>query len=99
MKTFSVFFTPESKEDALDAYFWYEQYSPELGKSFHECLDSKIELLKQNPKTASYIYKDLRSSKIKKFPFNIIYKVTGSQIHVIAIFHHSRNPKEWRKRL
>ncbi len=99
MKPFSVFFTPESEKEALDAYFWYELHSAELGKSFQQSLESKLELLKQNPKTGSCIYKDLRSSKIKKFPFNIIYKVSNSQIQVIAIFHHSRNPKEWRKRL
>ncbi len=84
MKNFSVLFTPEAKEDALEARIWYEQHSTELRRSFQECLDSKIESLKRNPVAASYIYKNLRTSKIKRFPFNIIYKVFGSQIQIIC---------------
>jgi plasmid stabilization system protein ParE len=99
MKPFSVLFTVEARIDSLDAYNWYLQNSPELGKSFQECLDAKLKSLKLNPLTGSYIYKNLRSSKIGKFPFSIIYKVSGNQIQIIAIFHNSRNPREWRKRI
>ena len=99
MKVFSVLFTPEAKNDALDARSWYGQHNIGLAGSFRECLDSKIESLKRNPLAASYLYKNLRSSKIKRFPYSIIYKVSGNQIQIIAIFHHSRNPREWKKRI
>jgi len=75
-----------------------KQLKKGLGEDFQESVDLKIELLKQNPQAYSFIYKDFRSAKIKTFPYNLIYKVFDTKIQIIAVFHHSRNPKEWRKR-
>jgi len=75
-----------------------KQLKKGLGEDFQESVDLKIELLKQNPQAYSFIYKDFRSAKIKTFPYNLIYKVFDTKIQIIALFHHSRNPKEWRKR-
>ncbi len=99
MANFSIAFTPEAEIEALQAYFWYEIQKAALGEDFKICIDLKIESLKKNPKTSGYIYKNIRASKIKRFPYNLIYRVFNSQIQVIAIFHQSRNPKEWRKRI
>lgn len=99
MAKYSVAFTPEAETEALRAYFWYENQRDGLGEDFKICLDSKIDSLMKNPTASSYIYKNIRTSKIKRFPFNIIYRVFNFQIQIIAVFHHSRNPKEWRKRI
>jgi toxin ParE1/3/4 len=99
MNSFSVAFTPEAETETLLAYFWYENQKAGLGEDFKKCLDLKIESLKNNPKTSSYIYKNIRSSKISRFPYNILYREIKSQIQVIAVFHHSRNPKQWQKRI
>ncbi len=99
MELYAIVFTPEAEIEALQAYFWYEKHKVGLGKDFKKCLDLKIESLKQNPKTSSFIFKNICSSKITRFPYNLIFRISDSQIQIIAIFHHSRNPKEWRKRL
>lgn len=99
MKTYSLLLSDEASEEALEAYFWYEEQRAGLGESFRENLDHKMIFLKQNPLSSSFIFENIRSSKIERFPFNIIYRIVGSQIQVIAIFHHSRNPNEWRKRI
>lgn len=99
MTKFSVAFTPEAETEALLAYFWYENQRTGLGEDFKKCLDSKIESVIKNPKTPSYIYKKIRASKIRRFPYNIIYRVFNFQIQIIAVFHHSRNPRQWRKRI
>jgi plasmid stabilization system protein ParE len=99
MANFSVAFTPEAETEVLGAYFWYENQRLGLGEDFKLFLDLKTKSLKKNPKTASYIYKNIRSSKIRRFPYNIIYRIDNSQIQIVAVFHYSRNPKEWRKRI
>ena len=99
MNAYSVSFTPEAETEALHAYFWYENQRGGLGEEFKLYLDIKIDSLKSNPKTSSYIYKNLRTCKVKKFPYQIIYRIQELQIQVIAVFHYSRNPKEWRKRI
>ncbi|MEO5650749.1 MAG: type II toxin-antitoxin system RelE/ParE family toxin [Ginsengibacter sp.] len=96
---YSILFSLEAENEAMEAYDWYKQYSDELAQSFQESLNSKMESLKKNPFTSSYTLKDYRSSKIRTFPYNIIFKVKGTQIHITAIFHSSRNPTEWIKRI
>ncbi len=66
--------------EALQAYFWDKNQKRGLGENFKECLDSKIESLKQNPETSSYILKHLRSSKTKRFLYNLIYRISDSHV-------------------
>ena len=99
MKNYNVLFSPEAENETKEAYLWYQEKRPGLGNAFRESLRIKIESLKQNPKSASFVYKNVRSFRIKQFPFNIIYRISDSQIQIIAVFHHSRNPREWEKRI
>lgn len=99
MKGFAVMFTPEAESDALESYSWYENQRKGLGEVFKISLNLKIESLSNNPEASSYIHKNIRSSKLKKFPFSIIYRISNSQLQILAIFHHSRNPTEWKKRI
>lgn len=98
MISFQIELTFDAEVEALQAFLWYETAKKGFGEDFKESVDLKIELLKQNPQAYSFIYKDFRSAKIKTFPYNLIYKVFDTKIQIIAVFHHSRNPKEWRKR-
>ena len=85
--------------EALKAFTWYENIRKGLGEDFKIALDSKIELLKINPCAYSLIYKDICATKLKTFPYNIIYRVTNKEIQIISVFHHSRNPHEWKIRV
>ncbi|HEY9363222.1 MAG TPA: type II toxin-antitoxin system RelE/ParE family toxin [Chitinophagaceae bacterium] len=96
---YSILFSLDAEKEAMEAYDWYNQISDELAESFQKSLESKIESLRENPFIPSYILEDYRSCKIRRFPYNIIFKVMGTQIHITAIFHSSRNPSEWIKRI
>ena len=54
--------------------------------------------IKENPKASSFVYKNVRSYRMQIFPYNVIYRISNLNIQVIAVFHHSRNPREWKKR-
>lgn len=99
MADYSILFYPDAVNESVNAYNWYKDIQPELGFDFRESLQSKIESIKQNPKYSSVIYKNVRSTRVKRFPFNIIYRISNFQIQVIAVFHHSRNPHEWKTRV
>ena len=99
MIKYSVSFAPEANEETVIAFLWYKEEKPGLENQFRETLRLKIEAIQENPKSASFVYKNFRSSRLKVFPYNIIYRISNSEIQVIAIFHHSRNPKEWKKRI
>ena len=99
MEKYRVSFSPEARNETVKAYLWYQGERPGLENFFREHLPIKIESIKQNPKASSFVYKTVRSSRMKIFPYNIIYRIVEFEIQVIAIFHHSRNPKEWKKRI
>jgi hypothetical protein len=44
-------------------------------------------------------YKNLRIHFIKRFPYGIHYLFDGNDIKVFGVFHTSRDPKNWSKRL
>jgi plasmid stabilization system protein ParE len=96
---FSIEFTLETELETLQAFVWYENIRKGLGLNFKNALDSKINLLKQNPQTYSIIYKNIRSAKLRSFPYNIIYRVFEQEIQVLAVFHNSRSPRQWKKRI
>jgi toxin ParE1/3/4 len=99
MEDYSVLFSPEAANESIKAHLWYEEIQPRLGDAFRESLRLKIESIRQNPKYPSVIFRNVRSSRLRRFPFNIIYRVSNFQIQVIAVFHHSRNPVEWKNRI
>ena len=99
MIKYTVSFSTEANEETILAYLWYKNEKPGLEDQFRENLRLKIEAIQQNPKSGSFIYKNVRISRMKIFPYNIIYRISNSDIQVIAVFHHSRNPREWKKRI
>ncbi len=96
---YTVLFGTEAEKEVITAYCWYQKYSLQLAERFKECLDLRIEGLKINPLTPSFVLKNYRSTKILLFPYNIIFKVEGTEIHIIAVFHSSRNPDTWKGRI
>ncbi|MGB0881110.1 MAG: type II toxin-antitoxin system RelE/ParE family toxin, partial [Polaribacter sp.] len=52
----------------------------------------------KNPTTFPKINSIKRTASLRKFPFSIIYVVDTEGIFIISVFHHSRNPKIWKKR-
>ena len=58
-----------------------------------------IENIKQNPNSYPIAHADIRKYTIKKFPFIIYYRIKDSVIQIIAVFHNSRNPEIWNKRI
>ena len=98
MIKYTVSFSSEARDETIKAYLWYREEKSGLEKNFRENLRIKIETIKQNPKASSFVYKNVRSARMKTFPYNILYRISNSNIQVIAVFHHSRNPKEWKKR-
>ena len=99
MEDYSVLFSTEADNESVKARLWYEEVQPGLGDAFRESFRIKIESIRQNPKYSSFIYRNVRSSRMKRFLINIIYRISNFQIQVIAVFHHSRNPLEWKKRI
>lgn len=87
-----------AQHDIDEAFIWYEKALDNLGFEFLLSLEAAIESIKRNPEHAGFIHKQIRSVALMRFPFSVYYIVEPNAVILLAVFHHSRNPKEWRHR-
>ena len=92
---YSISISAHAQKEIADAFLWYEQQRNGLGSQLMLLLDKKFELLQQNPNLHSTVYKTIRRSLIKKFPYSIFYIVDGNTVEILAFFHMKRKPIRW----
>lgn len=96
---YKLHFVKEALFDIEDIVLWYEEQRIGLSYDFELCLEAGIDSISRNPDLFQKKYKNIRMHFISRFPYGIHYRVEKDQIFVIGIFHTSRSPKNWSKRL
>lgn len=99
MVKYHLMISDESRLDILDAFSWYESRLNGLGKDFEACLEAGFNQIQQNPLIFQKRYKNLPVHFINRFPFGIHYLIEANTIKVFAVFHTSRDPRNWINRL
>ena len=88
-----ILFRPEARAEALEAQAWYEARALGLGLEFARSLDAAVNQAARSPATfASIGWGGCRRVLLRKFPFLLIYRAQGTQLLVVAVFHHRRDP-------
>jgi plasmid stabilization system protein ParE len=89
---------PEAEEEISEAFRWYEDKSEGLGSEFMRALDAGLSYIQRNPAAYAIVHKQMRRALLRRFPYSVIYLIEGDKIIVLACFHASRDPKQWKKR-
>ncbi|MBL0308709.1 MAG: type II toxin-antitoxin system RelE/ParE family toxin [Bacteroidetes bacterium] len=84
--------------DFEEAYYWYEEQRKGLGDDLGLCFDEGLEIISRHPYFEER-EKEIRILNIRRFPYQIIYRITGEMIEVVAFFHGHRNPRVWQTRI
>ncbi len=90
---FEVKFADELEDEIREIFQWYSSQSPLAAKKFIESFDELFDFLSVNPYSFSKQKKNFRVAYIKKFPFAIIYEITGRVVLILRIIHTSRHPR------
>ncbi len=88
----------EAATDIEEAYIWYERRRRGLGADFLLCLEEVFGRLLRDPGLYPVVYRDVRRALVRRFPYGVFYLVEESRVVVLAVFHSSRDPKEWQSR-
>ena len=96
---YSLIISDEAYFDTLDAYLWYNTVRDRLGDEFEHCLEKELLRLIENPEQFQIKYKSIRVAYLEKFPYGVHYLIQDNFIKVVAVFHTSRNPQNWKNRL
>ncbi|MBD3614976.1 MAG: type II toxin-antitoxin system RelE/ParE family toxin [Gracilimonas sp.] len=92
--------TPQAENDFEDAYSWYENQDPGLGKEFARCVDVKLTSILRVPHQYQLIYENtVRRALVGRFPFSIYFVDEEDSVTVFAVLHQHRNPEIWESRI
>ncbi|MBL0736673.1 type II toxin-antitoxin system RelE/ParE family toxin [Flavobacterium sp. GN10] len=92
-------FVKEALFDVEDIVLWYEEQRVGLSYDFELCLEAGIDTILRNPNSFQKKYKNVKILFISRFPYGIHYRFENEEIIVLGIFHTSRSPRNWSKRL
>ena len=85
-------------EAALDlrlAARWYDERRHGLGAELVLAIDAAIARIIEAPRRWPLFASDTRRCILRRFPYNVIYRVDADSIHILAIAHHNRRPVYW----
>jgi plasmid stabilization system protein ParE len=90
----------EASDEFAEAVRWYEDRRVGLGSEFFDSVAAMMEMLASNPEIGAPLGSEDRTRRVlvPRFPFQIVYHLTGTEIVVVAIAHLRRRPGYWKSR-
>jgi plasmid stabilization system protein ParE len=91
-------FHPGAREELREARDWYERQRVGLGAELGEAVDGELERIGEYPTRYPEVVAGLRRAVLRRFPYSLFYRVRSADIQILAVFHHKRDPRVWRRR-
>ena len=95
----TIIFRPAAELELREAHHWYEEREPGLGADFIRRVDACVQTISDHPEIFPAVYKQVRQGVLKRFPYSILYFAAGDRVIVVSVFHASRDPEIWRRRV
>ena len=92
-------FALEVEQDLSEAYEWYEARRGGLGEEYLSCVDATIQAICRFPLAHRKAHQEYRRALVRRFPYAVFYEYVDEILTVYCVFHTSRDPLKWRKRL
>lgn len=89
--TYTLRFLPQTEDDIMDGYAWYEAKSRGLGEEFLRMFYASAGELSHNPLLYRKVYGEFRRCLLRRFPYAIYFRVENTQIIVFGLFHCARD--------
>lgn len=91
-------FHPAAAEEFAAAVEHYEGALPGLGRHFRDAVRETIDRAVEHPEAGSLRRGNMRHVIVSGFPFDLVYRVRGEALQVLALAHHRRRPGYWQER-
>lgn len=75
--------------------FYIAQAGAALGGAFVDEFDRVTRLLLANPQLGAARRNGLRQYSFRRFPYHVIYQISGDELRIIAVAHQRRAPGYW----
>jgi hypothetical protein len=88
-----------ARREVAEAIEYYDAQLPGLGADFAREVDSAITQVLGWPSAWQLVEMGLRRYRLQRFPYGVVYRVTGQEILIVAVMHLSRDPGYWTDRI
>lgn len=88
-----------AKRDFADGLRWYRKRSDRAANHFVEEINDAITKILKDPARNRQIRPDIRTIRIKRYPYSLIYLIHPDAIIIVAVAHSKRRPGYWSRRL
>ncbi len=95
----AVQFLAEAEEELQLAIRSYEERRKGLGREFLAEVRASLDLIHRHPRMVRSMGAGLRKAGVRRFPYDIVYRIRLDAVEVIAVMHHRRAPGYWTERL
>jgi plasmid stabilization system protein ParE len=92
-------FLPAAEAELLKEVAYYSNVSDGLGIKFAHAVESAVKNAVSNPSSGAPSPKGTRNRLVKGFPFSVVYRSNDTEILVVALMHHRREPGYWANRI
>jgi plasmid stabilization system protein ParE len=90
---------PEATAELNEAWNWYEQRRQGLGDELLGCVEVAFASAQRNPQAHRRVEGRIRQVVVRRFPYLVLFVDYPRHIDVLAVFHASRDPEQWRERV
>ena len=94
-----VAFSRAARAEFSEAAAWYGAQRQDLGIAFITEIDRCVALAVEQPQLYAVIHKGIRRVVVERFPYSVYFRVEARRIVVLAVFHSSRDPGIWKRRV
>ena len=95
----ATIFLAEAEQELFDSARFYERKRPGLGRDFLAEVRAAVARIEQHPESAPSVLANARAVRIRRFPFDVVYRLQGEQLIIVAVTHQSRRPGYWKNRI
>ena len=94
---YRVIIRAEAEADLLNAFIWYEDQQPDLGRQFLDAVEVSIGDAAENPfRFPRLRHKpEVRRALVTRFPYRVFFVRRRGEIVVFRVLHGARDDREW----
>lgn len=89
-----------ASEEFAAAVQWYEEQRPGLGAEFYDAVVDTADRIETHPEIGTPASPDQRIRRVlvRRFPYQVVYRLLLDEIVIIAVAHLKRRPGYWKAR-
>jgi len=91
----TVRFHPAARDELRHACLWYEERSPLSAVAFEQEVVAAVSRIAEAPMRYPVAEHGTRRLVLRRFPYNVFYRVGTEEIVIVAVAHQKRRPGYW----